>query len=89
MNGDPNAPAEQPRPQVLNNYLVRCLNGWSVNVAVPHDLPTFVKFAAADGGIPSDKMWIVYHNIVSIEYVGPFNPQQNVMTLPFGSQQKP
>lgn len=62
------APAEHPAAtQVLNNYR-------SVNVAVAFDLPTFVKFAIADGGIPSDKMWINYHNIVSIEYIGPFVP---------------
>ena len=70
------APTEQPQP--LNNYLIRCVNGWSINTATHYDLMTFVKFAIADGGIPSDKMFIVWRNIVSIEYIGKFVPDQNV-----------
>lgn len=79
-------PAAEPKP--LNNYRVRCLNGWEIFVASPQDLVTFCKVAKADGLIGSDKMGINFANVVSIEYVGPFAPQQNVVAGP-GSQARP
>ena len=66
-------PAEQP---VLNNYRIVCINGFSVAVASADSLPDFVQKAKGAGGIPSDKMWIVYHNIVTIDFIGPFVPGQ-------------
>lgn len=82
------APAEQPAP-ALNNYKVVCLNGFMVNVASPNDLAMFCKIAKCDGYIASDKLFIAYDAIATIESLGPFVPQQNVMTLPFGTPPKP
>jgi hypothetical protein len=70
---DPAAPAAAP---ILNNYRIVCINGFSVAVASPDSLPDFVQKAKGAGGIPSDKMWIVYHNIVTIDFIGPFVPGQ-------------
>ena len=78
MNDQPEA---LPAPAPLNNYEVRCLNGWSYRVASAHDLATFVKFAQADGGVGADKMFIPWHGICNIEYIGPFVPNSGPIQL--------
>jgi hypothetical protein len=78
-----------PQRQPLHNYKVSCLNGWQVNCASPHDLPTFTKFAMADGGIPSDKMFIVWQNIISIEHIGMFVPNGQTVAPLFGPRPVP
>lgn len=78
---------QQPAPQPMNNYTVRCLNGWSVNVASPLDLATFWKLARADGYIAADKMAINFDTIVSVEYLGPFVHSSNVD--PFTGRPRP
>jgi hypothetical protein len=72
------APEQPPQPQPLYNYMVRCLNGWSVNIASPQDLQTFWKISRADGYISGDKMAINFHTVVSVEFIGMFVPAQNV-----------
>jgi len=75
-------PGAQPQP--LNNYLVRCLNGWEIKVGSPLDLATFWKISRADGYVSADKMAINFHNIVSIEYIGPYVPGGNIVAPAFG-----
>lgn len=84
MNEQQGIPSAQT--PLLNNYRVACLNGWSINVASPMDLATFWKIARADGYISADKMAINFANIVSVEYIGPYNPSQNVVQGAFGQQ---
>jgi len=80
-------PGNQPHLDnpVLNNYRVVLINGLSPgNVASPNDLATFCKIAKADGYIASDKLFIRYEAIATIEAIGPWSPQQNVVTGQFG-----
>lgn len=82
MTDQPTQPAAPPTPQPQHNYLVRCLNGWEVKIATPLDLATFWKIARADGYIAADKMAINFAHVVSVEYLGPYVPSDNV--TPFG-----
>lgn len=82
-----NAPAPPPaeQPKLLNNYRIVLVNGLLAgNIASPHDFPTFCRVAQGDGYIASDKMFIRFAAIATIEAIGPFDPQQNVVQGAFG-----
>ena len=79
---DGTATAGAAAPQPINNYKIVCLNGFMVNVASPNDLALFCKIAKCDGYIASDKVFINYDAVVSIEYIGPFVPGQTVQLGP-------
>ena len=84
MSGEQQQAAQQQA--ALNNYRIFLINGLSPGcVASPHDFPTFCRIARGDGYIASDKLFIRFEAIATIEAIGLFDPHQNVVQGAFGA----